>query len=110
LGFQQAVIKIEKAEEFGQLHRAVEVALSPEKVGGFLKRLHRGKVRIRHFDAVLATKSLEATIGWADFSAMQLYRSLTLSDQAQMREFYLSKLESVDVVLRHKFKKIYQYY
>ena len=110
MGFQQAVIKIEKAEEFGQLQRAVEEALSPEKARGFLKRLHRGKVRIRDFDAVLATKSLEATIGRADFSAIQLYRSLTVSDQAQMREFYLSKLESVDVAMRHKFKEIYQYY
>jgi hypothetical protein len=27
-----------------------------------------------------------------------------------MREFYLSKLEGVDVTLRHKFRKLYQYY
>jgi hypothetical protein len=39
-----------------------------------------------------------------------LYKALTLSDQAQMREFYLSKLEGVEVALRHKFKKLYQYY
>ena len=40
----------------------------------------------------------------------QLYESLPVSDQAQMREFYLSKLETVDQALRHKFKKLYQYY
>jgi hypothetical protein len=110
MSFEQAAIKIDKAEEFGQLQRAVEEVLSPEKVKGFLKRLHHGGIRIRDFDAVLVTKTLEATMGRADFSARQLYGSLTLSDRAQMREFYLSKLETVDNALRHKFKKLYQYY
>jgi hypothetical protein len=110
VGFEQAAIKIDKAEEFGQLRRAVEEALSPEKVEGFLKRLRRGGIRIRDFDAVLVTKTLEATTGRADFSARQIYGSLTLSDQAQIREFYLSRLETVDLALRHKFKKLYQYY
>jgi hypothetical protein len=110
MSFEQAAIKVDKAEEFGQLQRAVEEALSPDKVKGFLKRLQRGKIRIRDFDAVLVTKTLEATMGRADLSARQLYGSLTLSDQAQMREFYLSKLETVDITLRHKFKKLYQYY
>jgi hypothetical protein len=27
-----------------------------------------------------------------------------------MRELYLSKLEGLDTALRHKFKKLYQYY
>jgi hypothetical protein len=39
-----------------------------------------------------------------------LYEALPVSDQAQMREFYLSRLESVEVALRHKFKRLYQYY
>jgi hypothetical protein len=110
VAFEQAAIKVEKVEEFGQLHRAVEEVFSPEKVKRFLKSLHRGKIRIRDFDTVLVTKTLEAVTGRADFSARRLYGSLTLSDQAQMREFYLSKLEGVDIALRHKFKRLYQYY
>jgi hypothetical protein len=110
MSFEQAAIEIDKTEEFGQLQRAVEEALSPDKVRGFLKRLARGKIQIRDFDAVLVTKTLEATIGRTDFSARHLYESLSMSDQAQMREFYLSKLETVDIALRHKFKKQYQYY
>jgi hypothetical protein len=110
MGFQQAVIKVEKAEEFAQLQRAVEEALSPEKVKRFLKSLQRGKIRIRDFETVLGAGTLEAMTGRADFNARRLYGSLSLSDQAQMREFYLSKLEGVDVALRHKFKKLYQYY
>jgi hypothetical protein len=35
---------------------------------------------------------------------------LTVSDQAQIREFYLSRIEEIDADLRHKFKKLYQYY
>jgi hypothetical protein len=35
---------------------------------------------------------------------------LTLSDQALLREFYLSKIEEVDRTLRQRFKKLYQYY
>ena len=108
--FEQAAIKIEKVEEFGQLQRAVEDAFSPEKVKRFLKGLQRARIRIRDFDSVVVTMALEAATGRADFRARKLYGSLTLSDQAQMREFYLSKLEGVDVALRHKFKKLYQYY
>jgi hypothetical protein len=110
VAFEQAAIKVQKVVEFGQLQRAVEEAFSPEKVKVFLNRLYRGKIRIRDFDAVIVCKALEATTGRADLSARQLYNSLTLSDQALMREFYLSKLEGVDTGLRHKFKKLYQYY
>jgi hypothetical protein len=110
MAFEQAAIKVEKAEEFGRLQCAIEKAFSPDNVKGFLKRLYRGKIRIRDFDAVIVCKTLEATTGRSDFSARRLYGSLSLSDQAQIREFYLSKLEEVDAPLRHKFKKLYQYY
>jgi hypothetical protein len=110
VGFEQAVLKVEKAEEFEKLRQAIEEALSPDNVKGFLKRLQRGKSRIRDFDAILVTKVLEAAVGRADLNARQLYRSLSLSDQAQMREFYLAKVEEVDSALRNRFKKLYQYY
>jgi hypothetical protein len=110
VGFEQAAIEIDKAEEFGQLQRAVEEAFSPEKIKPFLRGLQRARIRIRDFDAVVVLHALEAATGRADLRARQLYGSLTLSDQAQMREFYLSKLETVDIALRHKFKKLYQYY
>ena len=110
MSFEQAAIKVDKAEEFGQLQRAIEEAFSPEKVKRFLKGLQRARVRIRDFDAVVVLYALEAATGRADFRARNLYDALTVSDQAQMREFYLSKLEGVDVALRHKFKKLYQYY
>jgi len=109
VGFEQAAIKVEKAQEFARLQSAVEQAFLPERVKRFLKQLDRKGIRVRDFDAILAQRVLEG-VGEPGLTARQLYESLPVSDQAQMREFYLSKLEGVDVALRHKFKKLYQYY
>jgi hypothetical protein len=110
VAFEQATIKVEKEKEFGELKSAVEEALSPENVKSFLKRLRRGKIRIRDFETVLVCKTLEATTSRPDLSARRLFGALTLSDQAQMKEFYLSKIEEVGPELRAKFHKLYQYY
>ena len=111
MGFEQATIKVEKQEEFAKLRAAVEQAFLPGKAERFLKQLGRDGIRVRDFDGVLAQRALEEVGGTkAELSALQLYQALPVSDQAQMREFYLSKLEGVDQALRHKFKKLYQYY
>ena len=110
MSFEQAAIKVEKVQEFARLQAAVEQAFPPEKVERFLKQLERKGIRVRDFDAVLRQRILESVVGEAELNAQQLYQSLPVSDQAQMREFYLSKLEDVAVALRHKFKKLYQYY
>ncbi len=107
--FQRAPIKIEKEQEYSRLQGAVGQAFLTEKAERFLKQMDRKGIRVRDFDAVLAQRILE---GFAEvgLNAKQLYESLPVSDQAQMREFYLSKLETVDQALRHKFKKLYSYY
>jgi len=110
VSFEQAAIKVEKAQEFSRLQAAVEQAFSPEKAERFLKQLDRKGIRVRDFDAVLQQRILESVVGEAELNAQPLYQSLPVSDQAQMREFCLSKLESIDLALRHKFKKLYQYY
>jgi hypothetical protein len=107
VAFEQAAIKVEKAQEFARLQAAVEQMFLPNKIEGFLKQLDRKGIRIRDFDAVLSERVLD---GETAQNSRQLYQSLTLSDQAQMRELYLSKLETVEQSLRHKFKKLYQYY
>jgi hypothetical protein len=111
--YEQAAIKIEKPQEFGELQAAVEQAFRSDEVERFLKLLDRKGIRIREFESVLSARALEEASGSAagsGLSAWQLYQELPVSDQAQMREFYLSKLETVDTALRHKFKKLYQYY
>jgi hypothetical protein len=105
--FEQAAIKVEKTQEYSRLQAAIEQAFLPNKVEGFLKQMDRKGIRIRDFDGLLAQRILD---GDTAQNSQQLYQSLTLSDQSLMREFYLSKLEEVDTALRHKFKKLYQYY
>jgi hypothetical protein len=107
--FEKAAIKIEKAQEYAKLQAAIEQAFLPDKAEQFLKQLDRKAIRIRNVDAVLAQKVLER-FGEPGLNAQHLYQALPLSDQAQLRELYLSKLEGVDTALRHKFKKLYQYY
>jgi hypothetical protein len=109
VSFEQAAIKVEKAQEFARLQAAVEQAFLPENAERFLKQLGRKGIRVRDFDAILAQQVLES-VGESGLNAHQLYGLLPVSDQAQIREFYLSKLETVDQVLRHKFRKLYQYY
>jgi len=109
MAFEQAAIKVQREQEFAALQAAVGQAFLPEKVERFLKQLDRKGVRIRDFDAVLAKRVLEA-VGESGLNARQLYEALAVSDQALLREFYLSKLEGVEAALRHKFKKVYQYY
>jgi hypothetical protein len=109
LGFEQAAIKVEKAQEFARLQAAIEQAFLPEKIERFLKQLDRKGIRVRDLNAVLVQRVLEG-FAEAGLDAKQLYAALPVSDQAQMREFYLSKLETVGQSLRHRFKKLYQYY
>ena len=114
MAFVQATIKVQRQEEFAKLQAAVEQVFLPERVERFLKQLDRKGIRIRNFDAILSTRALEDVGGGSTagsgLSAWQLYQALPLSDQAQIREFYLSKLEEVGAPLRHRFKKLYQYY
>jgi hypothetical protein len=105
--FEQAVIKVENEKEFAELKRGIELAFQPERVEKFLRRLQAKGIRIRDFDSVLRYRILDEHVG---SGAQLLYHSLTVSDQAQIREFYLFRIEEVDPKLRTKFHKIYQYY
>ncbi len=108
--FEPGVIKVEKEREFGDLKAAVEKAFAADRVTKYLKELDRCRIRIRNLDAVFATGAIDRAAGDKAGTARSLYGSLPVSDQAQMREFYLSKIEEVDVALRAKFHKLYQYY
>jgi hypothetical protein len=109
VAFEQAGIKVEKEKEFEELKGAINRAFAPENVEKYLKRVASAGLRIRDFDLVLA-KGLLDQIARSEQSARNLYSTLTLTDQAQMKEFYLSKIEEVGPELRAKFQKIYQYY
>ena len=111
MAFEQAIIKVEKEKEFGELKAAIVRAFAPEKVEKYLKRVASAGIRIRDFDSIIEKALLEQIGTLAnEQSARNLYSALTLTDQAQMKEFYLFKIEEVGPDLRAKYQKIYQYY
>ena len=109
MAFEQATIKVEKEKEFEELKAAIRGAFAPENAEKYLKRMASIGLRIRDFDSVLEKRVLEQ-VGALTGSGKDLYAALTLTDQAQMKEFYLSKIEEVGPELRAKYQKLYQYY
>ena len=108
--FEQGDIKVEKQSEFGDLKAALEKAFAADRIRKYLKELESRKIRVRDLDAVFSADAIDRATGEKRGRARALYSSLPVSDQAQMREFYLSKIEEVDPALRLRFHKLYQYY
>jgi len=111
--FQQAGIRIEKLEDFEQLRSAIVRVFSTRHVGSFLRLLQRKGAPIRDFDRVMREKLLEnidGELAKGGKSAGQLYGALSISDQAQIRELYLTALEDVEQPLRQRYNKLYRYY
>jgi hypothetical protein len=108
--FEPGILKVEKEREFGDLKSAIEKSFAADRVSKFLKALDSRKIRIRNLDAILAADVIDSASGDKAGTARSLHSSLPISDQAQVREFYLSKIEEVDQALRAKFHKLYQYY
>jgi len=108
--FEQATIPVDNKELFDLLKGVYENLFSAE-VGSFLKAVKKKGLLIRHYEAVLASGAMEKasrTLKQAGMTARQLYESLPMSDQAQVREFYLVRLERVDEATRRKFYQVYR--
>ena len=108
--FEPGIIKVEKEREFGDLKAAMEKAFAADRVTKYLKALDSRNIRVRDLDGVFSTDVIDRATGDKTGTARALYQALPVSDQAQVREFYLSKIEEVDSTLRAKFHKLYQYY
>ena len=105
-GFVQAGIKVEREKEFAQLRDALLRILAGDAVDGFLRRVKRSGLRVRQFEAILAKgipEAADAKLADSGTTARRLYESLTLSDQAQMREFYLTEVEKIAAPLRARY-------
>ncbi len=102
-GFVQAGIAIQDPERFARLRQALDAVLAPAAVEKFLRRVKGHSLRVRQFEAVLARRIVEALGALPDGSAEEIYASLPMSDQAQMREFYLTRIEQIAPQLRQRF-------
>ena len=113
VGFEQAGIAIERPEQFGALRSSIERVFSGANVETFLKKLVSNSVNVRDFETVLNKKLLEqvdARLASSGATALGLWQQLTVADQGQMREFYLTAIEEIELGLRQKYNKIYRYY
>ncbi len=105
--FEQAVLKVEKPREFAALQDAIARAFAPEKVEKLLARLAQRRLRVRDWESVLTSGVFDEVEGGE--TAQSLYVSLAVSDQAQIRELYLFRVEEVSPKLRARFHRLYQY-
>ena len=113
MAYQQAQIAVHKTEEFEQLKSALERILAADAIERFYGKLQGRAINVREFEKIAASGILEAvdgTLARSERKARALYESLALSDQALMREFYLERIEHVDVKVREKYRKVYRYY
>ncbi len=111
MGFEQAEIPIERQKEFSQLRGAIERAFAPACVERFFAALKRKNLRIRDFDSLLSGRifeSVDPELKQGGATAQALYGALAVSDQGQVREFYLVQVEQVPGELRHKFHHVYR--
>ncbi len=109
MDFEQATIKVVNEREFGELKGAIERLFSSGLIAKYFKALDGRRIRVRNLDAILAANVIDLVAESKAGTAQSLYESLPVSDQGQVREFYLSKLEEVEPALRAKFHKLYQY-
>src|SRR5262252_1070363 len=113
MAYQQAQIAVTKTEEFEQLKSAVERVLAPAAVEKFYSKLQSRAVNVREFERIAAAgvfEALDSGLKSSGKKAKKLYESLAVSDQALMREFYLERIEQVDMKVREKYRKVYRYY
>jgi hypothetical protein len=109
--FEQAAIPVEREKEFSALKSAIERVFAPPQLGRYLRSLQKQDIGVRSFDRVLDAGLIERadkTLAAERQLAKNLYRSLSLSDQGLIREFYLERLEQVDAAWRAKYAKVYR--
>jgi hypothetical protein len=109
MGFQQATIPIRNAEAFAKLKSLIETALKPANAPKLLAGVVETGLVVWKVDDILQKSLLEQAAGIATGQAQDWYRQLPVSDQAQIREFYLTHIEQVDGAMRQKYKKAFRY-
>ena len=106
MSFERAEIAIQSAE-FEKLKKLVNSALT-DNADKFLKSIESRGILVRQFEDILQRGLLNMAVSGTE-PAKELYDKMPASDQGQLREFYLTRLEEVDPALRKKYMKIYRY-
>ena len=109
MAFEQATIPVQNAEAFGQMKSLLEKAISPANAPKLLKEIVGAGLTVWKLEAMLPKSLLEKAAGMPAGQAEKWYREMPLSDQGQIREIYLTRIEQVEGPVRDKYKKAYRY-
>jgi hypothetical protein len=107
MAFVQAKIAVGNEQAFGECKGVLESAFRAANVAGFLKSVGKKGLRVRQFEQVRDAGLLDRFRGGK--SVTELWNALPPSDQGQVRELYLTRLEEVAPEVRQKFATLYQY-
>ena len=101
--YEQPSLSVENTAAYSAVAQAIERELGPGGAAAFLRKVQSKGLRVRDFAGVLAKDLLGK-------DSRAKYAALGNSDQGQIRELYLSKIEKVPADVREKFFKVYAYY
>ena len=101
--FEQAGIAVADVSRYEGLKARFDEKFSAREVEVFLNRVRRAGLRVRDLDQVLGR-------GLLGKGAQSKYEALVTSDQAQLREEYLRRVEAVLPEVRQRFYKVYASY
>ena len=107
MAFEQAKLAVGNEPAFNEFVGVLALAFSTANVERFLKSVGRKGLRVRQFEQVRDAGLLDQYREGKSVS--ELWQQLTVSDQSQVREQYLTRLEEVAPEVRAKFAKLYQY-
>jgi hypothetical protein len=112
MAYQQAQIAVQKTDDYEALKSAIDRIFGSSALEKFYSRLQSKNVGAREFQRIAGSgifEQVDVTLARSGKTAKELYESLTVSDQALMREYYLELIEKVDAKLRQKYSKVYRY-
>ena len=107
MAFTQAKLEVGNEPAFNEFMGVLTLAFSAANVERFLKSVGRKNLRVRQFEQVRDAGLLDEFRGGKSVS--ELWQQLTVADQSQVRETYLTRLEEVTPEIRQQFAKLYQY-
>ena len=107
MAFTQAQIKVGNELAFSEFKSVLESAFSAANVEQFLKSVSKQGLQARQFEQMRDAGLLDRFRGGK--SVVELWQQLTVADQSQVRESYLTKVEEVGPEVRRKFARLYQY-
>jgi hypothetical protein len=107
--FEQATIPVQDEQGFQKLKQMMLSALSKQNVERYLKAVQKSGTDLRAFEAQLQRGVWDSFWGEQGSKPVETYQKLPVSDQGQVREFFLTQIEEVGGDVRRRYQKLFRY-